>query len=220
MHNNCDAGFSAQLLDDGRLLLAGGLDHTKSYRDHASYLDSTEIFDPNTGKFKIGPKMNVHRTAAASVKLQDGRVLLVGGIIDHIADEPSGKATRSHLVATNTAEIYDPQTNSFTLTQPMFLKRAAPIAVLLKTGEVLVCGDVLSAPTEAELFNPATNSFSFAGFMTEPRTEGVATLLPNGDVLITGGRNGSDLSHVGQPCVLLNTSEIFRMKDAQQSPRR
>lgn len=229
-HNNCEGGFSAQLLDDGRLLLAGGMKHCDDRThcfDPALYLDSTEIFDPKTGKFRIGPKMNVHRTAAGSVKLRDGRVLILGGIIGRIGGHgPDNDIrhyldNRPHFLASNTAEIYDPRTSSFTLTNPMSVNRVKPVAVLLKTGEVLVFDDLESASTEAEIFDPSTNSFSFAGFMTEPRTGADAILLPNGDVLITGGLNRPfTVTPVptGHQSVRLNTSEIFRVKEVQHSP--
>ena len=64
----------AATLPDGRVLVAGGYDGSNS-------LQSTEIFNPATGRFSPGASTDDHtkllRPAAAS--LPDGRVLIAGG---------------------------------------------------------------------------------------------------------------------------------------------
>jgi N-acetylneuraminic acid mutarotase len=63
---------SATLLANGKILLVGG---------EASYcqLDSTYIFDPETGSFVDGPALKQSREAASLITLDDGSVLVVGG---------------------------------------------------------------------------------------------------------------------------------------------
>src|SRR5262249_48717826 len=63
--------------------------------------------------------------------LQDGRVLVAGGVIDGSA------------YVTNTAEIYDPATNAWSATGSMNVARGFHSAVLLPDGKVLVTGGVV-----------------------------------------------------------------------------
>jgi len=67
----------AVLLDDGRIMIFGGSD-SRGYRGRFS---STEIFDPETGKFSGGPEMQFerHKIRDAVVKLPSGNVLVAGG---------------------------------------------------------------------------------------------------------------------------------------------
>lgn len=82
----------AVLMRDGRVLVTGGSDE----RDDRGACASTEIFDPASGRFAIGPSMRQarYKHLGTSVLLPDGRVLVVGGA--------SG------------AESYDPRTGTFT----------------------------------------------------------------------------------------------------------
>src|SRR6266581_5782440 len=92
------ANASAVMLSDGRILIAGG--------DGASgALQSAELFDP-AGSVSSAAPMNVPRSGHLAVVLSDGRVLVGGGTT-------SGGGT------TNSAEIYDPTADSWTLTNPM-----------------------------------------------------------------------------------------------------
>lgn len=110
---------AAALLPDGRVLVIGGSDA----RDYRGRYRSTEIYDPETGKFFSGPDMHwprfKHRDAVAT--LPSGEILIAGG------------APRM--------ERYDPKTNSFVVI-PGELKDAMAFATasLLPNGEVLLLG--------------------------------------------------------------------------------
>ena len=41
---------------------------------------STEIYDPKTNTFSAGPKMAQDRFGVAAVKIDDGRILVIGGL--------------------------------------------------------------------------------------------------------------------------------------------
>jgi hypothetical protein len=116
----------------------------------------------------------VYQTATL---LQDGTVLIAGGA--------------STAGRTNTAEIYNPSTGTFTPTVgEMNAVRSAPTATLLQNGLVLIAGGDNSsgnAQSSAELYNPATGTFSITGSMTTALDYATATLLNDGTVLIAGG---------------------------------
>jgi hypothetical protein len=79
------------------------------------------------------------------------------------------------------AELYDPNTGSWTMTGSMSAPRSDQSAVLLDTGEVLV----VDGDQTADLYNPATGKFA----ATSPVQGGdysVGVLLKDGRVLSRG----------------------------------
>ncbi len=65
------------LLPDGRVLLAGGDDPTA--RDYQLY-STTEVFDPKTSSWSVGPSLSERRYYHSATLLPDGNVLFAGGI--------------------------------------------------------------------------------------------------------------------------------------------
>jgi hypothetical protein len=110
--------------------------------------------------------MMVARAGHQATLLPDGKVLITGG-----AD-------------TNTAELFDPDTGTFTPTRKMTAPHSS--ATLLPDGRVLVAGGDTSV--SAELYDPSTGTFTPTGPMvTSSQWWNSATLLDNGKVLIAGG---------------------------------
>ena len=112
-----------------------------------------------------------------ATRLQDGRVLVVGGLQDSCG------------CATSLAEIYNPKTMTWARTlKPMGQPRYLHTATLLKNGEVLIAGAGYTPnPTTAEIYNPTNNSWRYTGNMHAPHIGGTAVLLQDGRVLISGG---------------------------------
>jgi len=165
--------------DDGsdtRVLVAGG-----TGSDGVSSLNSAEIYDVNTNTWTPTGSMNVGRGEFASIKLQDGGVLAVGGI-----------ASDGTPIAS--AEIYNPARGVWTLTGSMRTARNDLQAVRLLDGRVLVAGGGTGSEdnprlSSAEIFIPSQGRWKATGDMTTPRSEAEhATLyLPDGHVLVPGG---------------------------------
>src|SRR3712207_1266527 len=88
----------ATLLDDGRVLVTGG---TRTGSNGSVVNREAELYDPKTGTFSPTGPMSVPRLFHAAVRLNDGRVLILGG-------ETEGNVTLA------SAEIYDPKTGTFT----------------------------------------------------------------------------------------------------------
>src|ERR1700740_2296729 len=114
------SGHTATLLQDGKVLMAGGM------RRNQDFYSSAELFNPATGRFQATGAMSIARVGHAAVLLRSGKVLIVGGWVGH--------------GCTDAAEIYDPATGRFTALPRMTTKRGQPGATLLGSGDVLITG--------------------------------------------------------------------------------
>lgn len=125
------------------------------------------------------------RTNLTATLLQDGRVLVVGG------------RSGADMATTNSAELFDPDDDTFAATGSMANDRARHVAVLLEDGRVWVAGGVsgsdgtYDAVDTAEIWDPDTGAFTAALALPSPRDLFTATALPGGDVLVAGGRDGT-----------------------------
>jgi Galactose oxidase, central domain len=161
-------GVTATLLQDGKVLVAGG----STGCDSPCYTASAELYDPGTGAFEPTGKLTVPRAEARAVLLRNGDVLFAGG---------TAMAENKPLL---TAELYHPSTGTFTAIGATHLSDATQM-ILLKDGRALIVGS-----SGADLYDPSTNRFTITGAMTVPRSKFGGALLPDGHVLIAGGQSG------------------------------
>ena len=112
------------VLIDGRILVSGGLGI--SFQP----LSSAEIYDPQKGKWSYVAGMSVPRFQHSVTTLPDGRVLVVGGT------SASGQGN-SPL---QSAELYDPATNTWTSAASMSVARLNQATALLPDGAGSDCG--------------------------------------------------------------------------------
>jgi len=172
-------GHTATLLTSGNVLIAGG----SAILAGSPVWASAELYDPLTSTFTLNGGMTTPRAGHTATLLPDGKVLIAGGY----SSQEMGSL--GNLLAR--AELYDPSTNSFTVTGTMTRPRQGHTATLLNTGKVLITGGESSVPSviesSAELYDPLTGTFAATGSMAATRTAHVAALLPNGGVFIEGG---------------------------------
>jgi Kelch motif len=98
--------------------------------------------------------MSISRYFHAATLLADGRVLITGGAI-----------STPQTQTTNTAEIYDPATGSFSVITPMMYNHECQQSVLLNSGQVLLLGGsgVRTGDNHSEVFDPQASGFSLTG---------------------------------------------------------
>ncbi len=184
---------SATVLDDGRVLLAGGLDAS------GLPLSSTEIYDPLTHTITNGPDLLVARAKHAAVKLASGDVAFFGGL------GSGGQALASAEIFHFTPVGQAPGVNS--ALPNLAVAQVSPHAALLPDQRVLVAGGVTAAGaavTTAQLLAPLNDDdpsdpttknprFDSAGSMRAARAFCSATPLLDGNVLFAGGSGLSSM---------------------------
>jgi hypothetical protein len=124
----------------------------------------------NTGAMHEG------RYEHVAARLQDGRVLVAGGW---------GVSGGGFLTSFASAELFDPETETWSVTGSMAEARNGALVAVLPSGKVLVAGgqDLASA----EIYDPDTGTFPPTGRMMQARYGGVAVTLADGRVLLAGG---------------------------------
>ena len=173
--------FSATLLQNGQVLVAGGYQVGTG-----TVLAEAEVYTSSTGKWTTTGSMNDTREDQTATLLPDGQVLVAGGTDGH---GPGGYNA--------SAELYTPSTGTWTSTGSMNLTRDLATATLLQSGKVLVAGgeNYTNGPlAEAELYDPSTGKWTTTGSMNVTRIGATATLLSNGQVLVVGGNTGTSTS--------------------------
>jgi Galactose oxidase, central domain len=185
----------AALLGTGKVLIAGG-GRGGMPGGYISY-DTAELYNPSTRTFSpMLARMHYDRVGAAAVRLNDGRVLIVGGKSGKVM---VGMRTLAGMAPLNTAEIYDPEAGVFVATGNMSAPHYLATATMLNNGNVLVVGGyTIQGPAvvgmrDAEVFLTESNVFSHVGQTHVARLTNTATLLNDGEVLIAGGVNGNSL---------------------------
>jgi hypothetical protein len=177
---------SATLLNDGTVLIAGGINCPAA--GGCTYLASAEIYDPANKLFTNTGSLAAPRSAPA-VLLQNGKVLIAGG---YECDSAGNCASLS------SAEIYDPTSHTFAPAANMTSARNGHTMTLLHNGQVLIAGGETcvsaascTALNTAELYDPIQGLFTPTGSLSAQRYNASATALNSGLILIAGGFDGT-----------------------------
>jgi hypothetical protein len=210
-------------LPNGKVLFAGGIDTSFAVSIPFTgaavpwILSSTEVFDPLSGAFAIGPKMAVSRDQPTATLLRNSEILIVGGGASsgELFDLSSNKLVATGAMAESRygqsatllgdgkvliagggakmMEVYDPRTSKFTPSAKLRSDRIYHTATILRDGTVLIAGGSPYARSAAmdttEIYDESHRSEKAGPKMKEARAGHTATLLPGGHVLIAGGHN-------------------------------
>lgn len=110
-------------LADGRVLIAGGYDGSQNRAD-------AEIYDPVTSTMTVVGSLHQARSGATGTVLRNGMIIIVGG----------GNAVEPGRHTLASAELFDPTTKTFKLTDSLAQRRYKHGAVALPSGDVLIVG--------------------------------------------------------------------------------
>lgn len=165
------ANHGAIRLADGRVFVIGGQSGYGS-----GVLDSTEFFDPATGRWSPGPSLHTPRYDFKLVPLRDGRLLVAGG----------RGADKSEL---SEAEIYEPSSGRWTRTGALAQGRSNADAVALPDGRVLIAGGHQSGRSlrTTEIYDPDSGVWTPGPAMRHARQASFLAALRDGRVLAAGG---------------------------------
>lgn len=156
-----------QLTDDthkGKVLVTGGQQDRNTYASQ----QSAELYDPATNAWTPITPMLASRRTHAAVKLNDGRVMVVGG-----SSCPPGVGSTSCREPDPQAEIYDPITGAWIPTDPIPLyvgPSMTPPTAVLADGRVLVVGHDRSSwgTSAAAVYDPTSNTWTETPSMVHP----------------------------------------------------
>jgi hypothetical protein len=151
--------------------------------------------------FTPGPPMQVARSDFNLATLPGGQVAVFGG------------RNYGSYPLLNSAEIWDPGSNQFTLYNMNYSHNSSGLAKLADGDYLLVSGGA----NNAEIFHPGANTFTpTAGHPTYNRLYGQAATLSSGKVLVVGG-NSLDAATFGE--VFDPATGTFATTQALNTPR-
>ncbi len=188
----------AALLNDGTLLVEGGNYLANGTGGGDRETETAELYTPATALWSMVGDMSSQRSEHESTLLEDGTVLISGGILIPVA-----------------TEIYHPMLQSFSDVGQMIQTRGRHVAIRLANpawgslvGQVVAIGGDIQGGSvfgggqqafdSVEIFDPATNQWASFGTMTEARQNHTATELNDGRIMIAGGVGRPFISATGE----------------------
>jgi N-acetylneuraminic acid mutarotase len=168
------AYFTATLLGDGTVLVAGGMTNGAG-----TCTNTAELYDPVTGEWTATSEtMSAARCGHRATLLASGDVLVTGGAPTWDA---AGKVS--------SAEIYDLETGTWSDATAMPFATMTHTATLLADGNVLVAGGFLVR--RAAIYDAVGGTWTEVDAPLASHDMGAAALLPSGKVLVASGRLGA-----------------------------
>ncbi len=188
-----DSSLAATLLTDGRVLVVGGAGLGLADTEAA------EVYDPSTNQWTEIASMNIARSMPGIITLDDGRVLVAGGVFTDPSLNTNGSTFSVYVgqgVQVNedfhesTSEIYDPTTDEWTLVGEMPESRLAHYGLAkLPDGRVILAGGDRDPATDtAWIFDPGTERWESTESLPIKTGATAAVLMDDGRVMAAGGR--------------------------------
>ncbi len=126
------------------------------------------------------------RAEHRALKLNDGRVLIVGG--------------RNADSALSSCEIYDPVKNSWKPTGNLLQARYRSQVVKLRDGRIFATGGLtdlnVATTSTCEIYDPVAGSWRFTTSMQDARENHSSALLPDGNVILVGGLDANQPAYL------------------------
>jgi hypothetical protein len=147
------------------------------------------ILDLSNGTFRRIADMGISRFGHNATRLENGQVLITGGIAGHVG--------RGAYPAIAASETFDPITERFAPAGDMLVGLYSPQTFVLPNQKVLFIGGNQNAEhnfsgscpalIRPQLFDPATRQFSYTSNYLEPRSLPLNLQFKDGRVLVMNG---------------------------------
>uniref|UniRef100_A0AAU2JY91 DUF6603 domain-containing protein n=1 Tax=Streptomyces sp. NBC_00049 TaxID=2903617 RepID=A0AAU2JY91_9ACTN len=194
-------------LPGGHVLVVGGVLATGGAPVPLAWC---ERYDPGTDAWTPAASLRTPRAGHQATVLADGRILVTGGDPTLL---PEGGAVSGRSLAS--AELYDPQADTWKQAADMPAGRGGHRAFLLRTGEVLVVGGTggpsfAAAHRSALRYAPASDRWTTTGALAAGRADFAGVGLADGRVLAVGGLVARGPAAPGpDPAVTTAGTELF-----------
>lgn len=227
------AFHTATKLDDGRILIVGG---ASAERDASatcagcttmSATSAVDVYDPTTGEFTPVGGLTIRRMLHTATKLEDGRVVIIGGTEEARLD-PSLSFPLTPTLFVSLVEVFDPTDNSIrSAGDPVGGGRVFHQATALPGGTLLVTGGIETVNATNDLSNALDTTLFCSGSqivcgvgpsMTRRRAGHTAAFIerPDGisELTLWGGSVGPDTDGPAyQLEAMQNLQAGFALKD-------
>jgi len=148
-------GHTATILTNGKILAAGGTNNGVA-------LTSAELYSSAAGTWASTGSMNTARSHARAVVLSNGSVLVMGGCVNDCLS-----------ATTSSAELYNPNTGTFSATGSMLQARSDFGVTLLANGQVLVAGGSTAGAASGGSYGNLTTGYDLSTGLGSPQLTGV-----------------------------------------------
>jgi len=184
---------TATLLPSGKVLVAGGYQpRFPNGRASPISLDKAQLYDPATATWSYTGNLNAARSDHTATLLPNGAVMIAGG------NAWQGQYPSLQFENISSAEVFDANSASWTMTASLNAARTQHTATLLANGKVLAAGGNVVSPTfastalnSAELYEdvtpPGTIDATFTGAWYDPAQSGhglFVEILPSNRVSV------------------------------------
>jgi trimeric autotransporter adhesin len=143
-------GYTATLLSSGTILVTGG--STDQYGNEPS--NRTWLYDPKHDRWSPTGPLHLPLINASAIRLEDGRVLMVGGFQRQV-----GKGGGVTVSVSTSCELYDPRSGRWTATGSLPAGAGYATLVRLLDGSVLALSGTLPS---AQRYDPASQRWTAA----------------------------------------------------------
>jgi len=177
----------ALLLQDGRVFIIG-LEGWQNALPPSSFDPPNtptrlpQLYDPLSNSWAAASARGTQQRGGTNVVLSDGTVLSTGGSRFQTYD--FGYPVFTCDVPT---EIYQPDTNSWSLSGAMLTPKGASHSALLPDGKVLAFGGCDAGGHLAHLYDAVTGTWSSTDWLSFRHDGGGVSMLADGKVLFSGG---------------------------------
>lgn len=222
---------------DGRIFRIAGLGRPRTaYKAEHELATSVDFYDPETNTWGEASPLRHARQVHAAALGSDGRIYVFGGCackssarIDEDDPEVMRQALLNSLEARRSVEeveIYDPETDTWTLGAPMPRPRQMLGAATGADGRIYVVGGVPglsrgNSSDAVDVYDPRTDTWSEGPDLRQARHSHAVVAAPDGRIFAIGGferREGALAGLLGGGAGPLAAVEVLETAAEEKAP--